>query len=63
SSASELKPALCHNLADSQNSRGIRKAVSLNIAEQKNFPATPPELESVHQHCLHHSRWNISLLA
>jgi hypothetical protein len=37
--------------------------VSLNIAEQKNFPATPPELQGVHQHCLHNSHWNISLLA
>jgi len=58
-----LKPALCHNLANPQNHGRVCKAVSLNIAEQKNFPATPPELESVHQHCLHHSRWNISLLA
>jgi hypothetical protein len=60
---SKSKSAFRHRLANPQNHGRILKAVSLNIAEQKNFPATPPELQSVHQYRLDYSRWNTSMLA
>jgi hypothetical protein len=37
--------------------------VLLNVAEQKYLPTTLAQLQSVHEHGLHDSRWNVSMLS